>query len=74
MQGYPGVDDPCLDKYLNGVTQTDKGVYASGGLAVGVAIRSSAADAADPDLWVVSIPCVFLRFRFLVPGHMYIAT
>ncbi|KAI4600876.1 hypothetical protein KJ359_013039 [Pestalotiopsis sp. 9143b] len=51
-QGYPGVPDPCLEKYLNGVTQTDKGVYASGGLAVGVAMRSSAADAADPDLWV----------------------
>lgn len=53
-QGYPEVPDPCLEKYMNGVTQTDKGVYASNGLAVGVSLRSSAADASDPDLWVVS--------------------
>jgi choline dehydrogenase len=45
-----------MERYLNGVTQTDKGAYATNGLAVGVALRSSAADAIDPDLWVYGGP------------------
>ncbi|KAF2994742.1 hypothetical protein E8E14_002662 [Neopestalotiopsis sp. 37M] len=61
-QGYPEVPDPCLEKYMNGVTQTDKGVYASNGLAVGVSLRSSAADASDPDLWVYGGPANFPGF------------
>ncbi|ETS74711.1 hypothetical protein PFICI_13195 [Pestalotiopsis fici W106-1] len=61
-QGYPETLDPCLEKYLNGVTQTDKGVYASNGLAVGVSLRSSAADAVDPDLWVYGGPANFPGF------------
>lgn len=54
--------DPCLARYLDGVTQTGKGVYASNGLAVGVAIRSSAADAVDPDIWVYGGPANFPGF------------
>ncbi|KAH8194295.1 hypothetical protein TruAng_011533 [Truncatella angustata] len=61
-QGYPEVPDPCLERYLNGVTQVDKGIYASNGLALGVAIRSSAADQADPDLWVYGGPANFPGF------------
>jgi choline dehydrogenase len=62
MQGYPEVPDPCLETYLNGLTPTDKGVYASNGLAIGVVIKSSAADADDPDLLVYGGPAKFPGF------------
>jgi choline dehydrogenase len=62
MEGYPEVPDPCLEKYLDGETQADKGVYASNGLAVGVAMQSSVADGVDPDLWVYGGPAKFPGF------------
>ncbi|KAK9772124.1 hypothetical protein AB5N19_08775 [Seiridium cardinale] len=61
-QGYPETPDPCLERYLNGVTQAGKGAYASNGLAVGVSLHSSAADASDPDLWVYGGPANFPGF------------
>ena len=76
MQGYPEVPDPCLEKYLNGVTQTDKGAYATNGLAIGVVIKSSAADADDPDLLVYGGPANFPGFyphwaEAAVAGHQH---
>lgn len=62
MEGYPEVPDPCLEKYLNGITQTGKGVYATNGLAIGVALQSSAATQDDPDLWVYGGPAKFPGF------------
>ncbi|KAK8047182.1 choline dehydrogenase [Apiospora saccharicola] len=62
MQGYPEVPDPCLEQYLNGLTQTGKGVYATNGLAIGVALQSSAATQNDPDLWVYGGPAKFPGF------------
>jgi choline dehydrogenase len=52
-------DDPCLEKWKTGLTQTDKGVYASNGLALGVIKKSSAADTADPDLIITAGPAKF---------------
>lgn len=61
-QDYPSQPDPCMDRYLSGLTSTGKGVYASNGLAVGVALRSSAATLSDPDIWVYGGPGDFPGF------------
>jgi len=62
MQGYPEVLDPCLEKYLKGSDPTSRGAYASNGLAVGVVLKSSAADGPDPDLIVYGGPANFSGF------------
>ncbi|KAL1382785.1 hypothetical protein HDK64DRAFT_295158 [Phyllosticta capitalensis] len=62
MQGYPETPDPCLEKWLSGTDQTSKGVYATNGLAVGVAMQSSAATQDDPDLFVYGGPANFPGF------------
>ncbi|ORY61577.1 uncharacterized protein BCR38DRAFT_440581 [Pseudomassariella vexata] len=62
MKGYPEVPDPCLERWQNGIDQTTKGPYATNGLAVGVALKSSAADGPDPDLFVYGGPANFPGF------------
>ncbi|KAK7511314.1 hypothetical protein IWZ03DRAFT_386233 [Phyllosticta citriasiana] len=62
MQGYPDTPDPCLKKWLDGTDQTSKGVYATNGLAVGAALKSSAATQDDPDLFVYGGPANFPGF------------
>ncbi|KAI1879202.1 hypothetical protein JX265_002156 [Neoarthrinium moseri] len=62
MQGYPEVPDPCLERYQNGLTPIDKGVYATNGLALAVALRTSAADTADPDVMTYGGPANFPGF------------
>ncbi|KAF7531169.1 hypothetical protein G7054_g9137 [Neopestalotiopsis clavispora] len=59
---YPQVPDPCLEKYLHGITQVGKGPYATNGFPIGIALRSSAADAIDPDVWVYGGPGYFPGF------------
>lgn len=68
MYGYPEVDDPCLDKYLNGIDATSRGVYATSGAAVGVVMKSSAASGNDPDVLVYGEPANFPGF---FPGWAY---
>lgn len=63
MYGYPGVPDPCLERWQSGVGQAAKGAYATNGLAVGVAVRTSAApNADDPDIFVYGGPANFPGF------------
>ncbi|KAK8058416.1 choline dehydrogenase [Apiospora phragmitis] len=62
MQGYPEKPDPCLEQYLSGLGQTGKGVYATNGLAIGVALQSTAATQDDPDLWIYGGPANFPGF------------
>lgn len=64
MYGYPGVPDPCLERWQSGVGQAAKGAYATNGLAVGVAVRTSAANPAtdDPDIFVYGGPANFPGF------------
>ncbi|KAL1851071.1 hypothetical protein Daus18300_012680 [Diaporthe australafricana] len=63
MYGYPGVLDPCLERWRSGLGQAAKGAYATNGLAVGVAIRTSAAAAGeDPDVFVYGGPANFPGF------------
>jgi len=70
MQGYPEVPDPCLEKYLKGIDQTSKGTYASNGLAIGVVLKSTAADGPDPDIIVYGGPANFSGF---FPGWAEVA-
>ncbi|CAN8099659.1 unnamed protein product [Discula destructiva] len=62
LYGYPEVDDPCLEKWLTGTTATAKGTYATGGLAVGVVMKTSAATTDDPDVMVYGGPGNFPGF------------
>ncbi|KAI7782861.1 choline dehydrogenase [Diaporthe eres] len=63
MYGYPGVPDPCLERWQSGAGQAAKGAYATNGLAVGVAVRTSAApNADDPDVFVYGGPANFPGF------------
>ncbi|KAF3763193.1 hypothetical protein M406DRAFT_64320 [Cryphonectria parasitica EP155] len=62
MYGYPEVPDPCLERYLQGVDATAKGVYATSGEAVGVVIKSSAASGDDADIMVYGAPAGFPGF------------
>lgn len=62
LQGYPGVPDPCLAQWQNGLTLDDKGPYGSSGLALGVARTSAAAQEANPDVFVYGAPGNFQGF------------
>ncbi|KAI3390261.1 hypothetical protein diail_10795, partial [Diaporthe ilicicola] len=62
MYGYPEVPDPCLDRWQSGTGQAAKGSYATNGLAVGVAVKTSAAPADNPDVFVYGGPANFPGF------------
>lgn len=64
MYGYPEVPDPCLERWQSGIGQAAKGTYATNGLAVGVAVRTSAANPSteDPDIFVYGGPANFPGF------------
>lgn len=65
MYGYPDVADPCLERWQSGVGQAAKGTYATNGLAVGVAVKSSAGNPNgpdDPDIFVYGGPANFPGF------------
>lgn len=62
MYGYPEADDPCLERWLAGTDETSKGAYATGGLAVGVVLQTSAATTDDPDVMVYGGPANFPGF------------
>lgn len=66
MYGYPGVPDPCLERWSSGTGQAAKGAYATNGLAVGVALRTGAAPGTsnpdDPDVFVYGGPANFPGF------------
>lgn len=63
MYGYPGTPDPCLEKWLNGVGQTAKGTYATSGEALGVVMKTAAANGTDPDMIVYGSPANFPGFQ-----------
>jgi len=63
--------DPCLEKWQNGLTAIDKGVYASNGIAIAVTKKSSTAGQAgdvssDPDLFISGAPA---DFKGYFPGY-----
>jgi choline dehydrogenase len=62
--------DPCLEKWQNGPTVLDKGVYASNGIAIAVTQKSSTAGQADvsdnPDLFISGAPA---NFKGYFPGY-----
>jgi len=59
----PGVPDPCLSQYQN--NPLDRGVYASGGLALSIVKRSAVADG-NPDLIILGAPAYFKGY---FPGY-----
>lgn len=63
MYGYPGVPDPCLERWQSGIGQAAKGAYATNGLAVGVAVKTTGApNPDDPDIFVYGGPANFPGF------------
>ncbi|KAG9252569.1 alcohol dehydrogenase [Emericellopsis atlantica] len=54
--------DPCLSKWLT----SDKGIYASNGISLGVVKKSSVATTSDPDLFIAGAP---VAFRGYYPGY-----
>ncbi|KAK0386813.1 hypothetical protein NLU13_6649 [Sarocladium strictum] len=59
--------DPCLSKWKT----SDKGIYASNGISLGVVKKSSVAATNDPDLFIAGAP---VAFRGYYPGYAANAT
>jgi choline dehydrogenase len=59
--------DPCLSKWKT----SDKGIYASNGISLGVVKKSSVATTSDPDLFIAGAP---VSFRGYYPGYAANAT
>ncbi|EME43988.1 hypothetical protein DOTSEDRAFT_71706 [Dothistroma septosporum NZE10] len=51
--------DPCLEQWQSGETKSDKGTYATNGIAVAVTKRSTTAAGEDPDLFISGAPVQF---------------
>lgn len=58
-------NDPCKEKWLNGITSVDKGTYATNGIAIASIMRSTQA-AEDPDILVSGAPAAFSGY---FPGY-----
>lgn len=66
--GYES-NDPCLEKWENGVSPLGRGPYTTGGVAVGVSMKSSlASESEDPDLFIIGAPGLFGGYY---PGFAY---
>ncbi|TVY25182.1 Oxygen-dependent choline dehydrogenase [Lachnellula hyalina] len=57
--------DPCLTRWINGVTPALKGAYATNGIAIAVIKKSSVA-IDDPDLLISGVPAYFPGY---FPGY-----
>lgn len=58
-------DDPCKERWLNGSTALDKGIYASNGVAISNMMKSSTADE-HPDIFIAGAPAYFKGYY---PGY-----
>ncbi|KAH8901234.1 alcohol dehydrogenase [Thozetella sp. PMI_491] len=58
-------DDPCLAKWKSGNSNSNRGIYASNGIAIGVVKKSTVAEG-DPDLFVAGGPVYFPGYY---PGY-----
>ncbi|KAH7125891.1 hypothetical protein EDB81DRAFT_201828 [Dactylonectria macrodidyma] len=57
--------DPCLEQYKKGIDPITKGVYATNGIAIGIALKSSVAES-EPDLFISGAPA---KFKGYFPGY-----
>ncbi|KAH7136933.1 hypothetical protein B0J13DRAFT_560280 [Dactylonectria estremocensis] len=57
--------DPCLETYKKGIDPITKGVYATNGIAIGIALKSSVAEK-EPDLFISGAPA---KFKGYFPGY-----
>ncbi|KAI5358925.1 putative glucose-methanol-choline oxidoreductase, FAD/NAD(P)-binding domain superfamily [Septoria linicola] len=70
--GYDDKPDPCLEKWQTGDSPLGKGPYMTGGVAVGVTMKSTAAsESEDPDLIVIGAPGLFAGYY---PGFAFDST
>lgn len=60
--GYT-LPNPCLERWQSGQTKSDKGTYATNGIAVGITKKSTTAAGEDPDLFITGAPAAFKGYH-----------
>ncbi|KAI1853949.1 hypothetical protein JX266_001090 [Neoarthrinium moseri] len=63
-------DDPCLKNWKSGKSNSDRGIYASNGISIGIVKKSTVAEG-DPDLFISGGPAYFPGYY---PGYSTNAT